>query len=153
MTSELTVDELLERLTTDKSSIVEILKLLKAGSKPAFEALFIVYSPRFYWYLRRRWRFSHEDADELVNDVFMLVLTSIHRFDPQRGAAPGWLWTICHNAAANKRVQIAREASRRAPLPSIDNEDAIFATLTLEEQLEIEKFENAISHCLASSFA
>jgi RNA polymerase sigma factor (sigma-70 family) len=49
----------------------------------------------------RRTTSPHEVAD-LVADVFVAAIESLHVFDPARGSAMAWLYGIANNVAANR---------------------------------------------------
>jgi len=52
----------------------EYIKDLKCGSRKAFNALYDIYSARLYGYCLQ-WTKSHEDTEEIVQDVFVKLWT------------------------------------------------------------------------------
>ena len=91
---------------TDK----EIQSLIKAGDyRLAFNAIVDSYSERLYWHIRR-FTLSHEDADDLVQDVFIKIWNALPGF---RGDSQlfTWIWRIATNAALN---YVAKEKIRSA---------------------------------------
>jgi len=81
---------------TDK----EIISLLNAGQhEKAFAELVDSYGERLYWHIRR-FVCSHEDADDLVQEVFVKVWKSIPDF---RGDSQlfTWIYRIATNESIN----------------------------------------------------
>jgi RNA polymerase sigma-70 factor (ECF subfamily) len=53
-----------------------------------------------------------QDAEDVVQEVFVYVFRSLHQYDPARGSFSTWLYTIT--------VSSSRNARRRKMLPTID---------------------------------
>ena len=53
-----------------------------------------------------------QDAEDVVQEVFVYVFRSLHQYDPARGSFSTWLYTIT--------VSRSRNARRRKVLPTID---------------------------------
>lgn len=53
-----------------------------------------------------------QDAEDVVQEVFVYVFRNLHRYDPQRGSFQTWLYTIT--------VSRSRNARRRKLLPMVD---------------------------------
>jgi RNA polymerase sigma-70 factor (ECF subfamily) len=53
-----------------------------------------------------------QDAEDVVQEVFVYVFRSLHQYDPKRGSFSTWLYTIT--------VSRSRNARRRKVLPTID---------------------------------
>lgn len=94
------------KLMSDK----EILELYRSGEhQRAFNEIVGAYSERLYWHVRTL-VCSHEDADDLMQDIFVKVWTSLQTF---RGDSQlyTWLYRIATNEAMNflnkKRVRAA----------------------------------------------
>lgn len=101
---------------TDK----EIIALLNEGdSQKAFEELVHSYSERLYWHIRHLVQ-NHDDADDLVQEVFVKVWTSLPSF---RGDSQifTWLWRI----ATNEAINFLRKQKIRAMVTFDDFEDAM----------------------------
>ena len=78
----------------------EIQALIKDGDlRKAFDAIVDVYSERLYWHVRR-FTLSHEDADDLVQDIYIKIWNALPGF---RGDSQlfTWIWKIATNAALN----------------------------------------------------
>ena len=66
----------------------------------AFNAIVDTYSERLYWHIRRFLE-SHEDSNDLLQDVFIKIWNSLPKF---RGESQiyTWLYRIATNEALNK---------------------------------------------------
>jgi len=82
--------------------------------RAAFAALFDHFAPRLKAYLRRL-GCDGAQAEELVQEVMLLVWRRAETFDPAQASAGTWVFTI----ARNKRV----DALRREQRPEIDPDD------------------------------
>ena len=87
-----------------------------AGSRAAFEELVSKYSPRLFFFLRRRCE-SEADIEDLIQEAFLRAFRSLDRYDP-RWKFSTWLYTMA------VRLAVSRHRSRRNdPLP-LDAETA-----------------------------
>jgi len=78
----------------------ELLERIKAGDEKAFEAIVERYSARIYR-IGRTITGNPQDAEEVVQDVFMTVFQKIGSFEG-RSAFSTWLYRIAVNAAMMK---------------------------------------------------
>ena len=107
-------------MMTDK----EIIDLYRAGGRErAFKEIVDSYSERLYWHVRR-FVCSHEDTDDLLQDIFMKIWSSLPSF---RGESLlyTWLYRIATNETLNfLNKQKVRSALRFESL-SVTMEDKI----------------------------
>lgn len=77
----------------------ELIELFRGGDEQGFNELVSRYQKRTYWIVRQVVS-SHEDADDVVQDVFVRVHNSLKSF---RGDASfyTWLYRIATNLALN----------------------------------------------------
>ena len=85
--------------------------------RAAFVVLFDRFAARVKAFMMRGGA-SEADADEIAQDVMVLVWRRAETFDPGRAAASTWIFTI----ARNRRIDILRRTRRPAP----DPEDPLF---------------------------
>jgi len=92
--------------------------------KQAFKILFDYYAGRIKsFYLQQG--LSAETAEELVQEVFVLIWRKAEQFDPAKANAATWIYTI----ARNKRIDFLRKDIRRPEDPveflpeTADNDD------------------------------
>ena len=92
---------------TDK----EILELYKAGEREkAFGEIVESYSERLYWHVRR-FLCSHEDTDDLLQEIFIKIWTSLPTF---RGESQ--LYTWIYRIATNESLNFLQKQKIRAAL-------------------------------------
>ncbi|MEI6557499.1 MAG: sigma-70 family RNA polymerase sigma factor [Rhodospirillaceae bacterium] len=91
-----------------------VLAVARQRSRTAFAALFGHFAPRLKSYLMRLGA-DPGQAEELVQDVMLLVWHRAETFDPAQANASTWVFTI----ARNKRI----DAIRRERRPEIDLTD------------------------------
>lgn len=78
-------------------SVHELLVRLKHGNIDALEILYSHYVRKFYAYARNR-EFSHEDAEDIVQQVFLeKIFAKIDTYDEVQGVGAGWMWTLCEH--------------------------------------------------------
>ena len=78
----------------------EIIRLYNSGrEEEAFKGIVETYSERLYWHVRRS-LCSHEDTNDLLQDIYIKVWTAMPSF---RGDAQifTWLWRIATNEVLN----------------------------------------------------
>lgn len=98
-----------------------ILEMYRAGSRePAFNEIVRAYGERLYWHVRTMVG-SHEDADDLMQDIFTKVWTALPTF---RGDSQlfTWIWRIANNETINfcKKRRL-RDAPSVEDFPAPDN--------------------------------
>ncbi|MBR0531478.1 MAG: RNA polymerase sigma factor [Bacteroidales bacterium] len=92
---------------TDK----EILDLYNSGQRElAFKELVNSYSERLYWHIRRL-LCSHEDTDDLLQDIFVKIWSSLSTF---RGESQ--LYTWLYRIATNESLNFLQKQKIRAAL-------------------------------------
>ena len=123
-------------MTTDK----EIMGLYRSGSQEkAFALLVGSYTERLYWHIRR-FLCSHEDTNDLLQDIFIKVWSALPSF---RGESQ--LYTWLYRIATNMLLNHLRKQKLRA-LVSFDSahdllekkidEDAYFNGDELQRELQ-----------------
>ena len=86
------------------------------GVERLFNEIVKDYSERVYWHVRRFVN-NHEDADDLVQEIFLKIWTALPTF---RGEAQlfTWIWRIATNETLNWiRREKVRRRGRRGPRP------------------------------------
>ena len=106
---------------TDK----EILDLYRSGQRElAFKEIVDSYSERLYWHVRR-FLCSHEDTDDLLQEIFIKVWSSLSSF---RGESQ--LYTWIYRIATNESLNFLQKQKIRAALRFED------ITLRLDEKID-----------------
>ncbi|MDE2001424.1 MAG: sigma-70 family RNA polymerase sigma factor [Patescibacteria group bacterium] len=94
----------------------------------AFEILVERYEQRLRRYVVRLIRCSAEDAEDVVQEVFINAYRNLNGFDANLKFS-SWLYRIAHNAAVS---HVRRVAAR----PTVRMEDELFDTLASELNME-----------------
>lgn len=98
--------------TSDKTPLSLLERIKQPGANEAWERFVRLYTPLLYHWARRL-GLDQEDASDLVQDVFALLVRKLPEFsyDPEKRFR-GWLWTVLLNSL--------RERRRRPGLPVAD---------------------------------
>jgi RNA polymerase sigma factor (sigma-70 family) len=125
---------------TDRSD-AELLTRFQHGDDSAFNALVLRYQEKLYW-VARRFVVHHDDADDVVQDVFVKAYHALKKF---RGDSQlyTWLYRITVNHSLNTiRKNKLREIVRLDELLGIESsneENPQEMSMKTEEQLLITK--------------
>lgn len=101
-----------------KQADEDIATLVQRGDIEAFGVLMQRYEAKMLRYARK-FLFGYEDAEDLVQDIFLKAYVNIQDFDTKRRFSP-WLYRIAHNEFINSIKKRGRE-----PIPFFDP-DALF---------------------------
>ena len=89
----------------------EIMTLYRSGKREeAFNALVDSYKERLYWHIRRL-TCSHEDADDLLQETFVKIWTSLDSFREESR-----LYTWVYRIATNETLNFLRKKKVRSML-------------------------------------
>lgn len=98
----------------------ELALRLRQRDEPALRELYDRLSGNVYA-LALQMLGSREDAQEIVQDAFVNLYNSAHRFDPSRGSLRAYLYTIARNAC---RMRLRARRSRPVAKSEIDLHEA-----------------------------
>lgn len=107
----------------DEKELIKLLQNEKTASK-AFETVLHTYSEPVYWQIRRM-VLNHDDANDVVQNVFIKAWTNLHNF---RGDAKlsTWLFKIAVNESINF---LNKEKHRVQPLGDGEDESVLLKNL------------------------
>ena len=115
-----------------------LLRAVARGDERAFSGLYELVAPRVYGLIRRVLR-DPAQAEEVTQEVLVEVWRTSARFDPSRGTATAWIFTIAHRRAVDRvrseqagADRIRRVAATSAETPYDEVVDQ--ATAHLEQQ-------------------
>lgn len=100
-----------------EASDAELLRRVALRDRSAFVVVFDRFAARVKAFMMRGGA-SEADADEISQEVMVLVWRRAETFDASRAAASTWIFTI----ARNRRIDMLRRTRRPAP----DPEDPLF---------------------------
>jgi RNA polymerase sigma factor (sigma-70 family) len=108
----------------------ELLMAARAGDGEAFSAFYRRYAGAVTGFHRRRVA-TPELAFDLTAETFASLVTALDAFDPERGSARGWLFTIALNELrqALRRLRVEDRARRALALEPIVLDDAALARI------------------------
>ena len=105
------------------------------GEQQALRALYLQESPRLLGVAKRLVR-DTALAEDIVHDAFLKIWHGAARFDPARGSARGWMYSVTRHLALNFLRDHSRESHDEIDLPDV--------TLELDDQHDCGR----IHHCL-----
>lgn len=120
-----------------------IMAIATCGDRAAFAALFSRFAPRVKTYLLQN-GLQAAIAEELAQEVLLVIWRKAKQFDPSRASAAAWVFTI----ARNLRIDTARRA-RFAP-PEPDATDGPLEVPTAETILQAEDRVTRVRAALAT---
>jgi len=82
---------------------------LKSGDREALGVLFVRYA-RLVMSVGMRVLHDVTESEDLVHDVFILLLNKVELFDPKRGSARAWLAKITYHQALDRRSYLTRRS-------------------------------------------
>ena len=93
-----------------------------------FKLLMQKYQERLYWHVRRM-VYEHDDANDVIQNTFIKVYRSIHKFEGKSK-----LYTWLYRIATNESITFLNKKNRKSTA-SLDNED-----YNLENQLKADDY-------------
>lgn len=96
----------------------QILAIAATADMDAFQTLFRAYSPRIRAYLLKMTR-NAQAAEDLMQETMLAIWRKAGQYDPARGPASAWIFTIARN--------IWIDAWRKQRRPEIDPNDPALA--------------------------
>ena len=130
-------------------SDADLVEGVKAGSEAHFNELYDRYFPRVYGFVHARMR-SHSEAEEIAQEAFVSVLTSIDKYRGQASLI-SWIFGIAKNLSNN---MIRRSSGQREKLSRIDPEHFVpqpsFGRGGPEEELGFQRYADSLRREIGS---
>jgi RNA polymerase sigma-70 factor, ECF subfamily len=105
-------------MTPESRTDAELIGLIAGGDRRAFEELYRRYARSVLGIALRRIG-DRGRAEDVTQDTFASVWRSAGRYDPARGQATSWLYTVARNAIV--------DGLRRRPPPTVANPPEVAA--------------------------
>lgn len=132
--------------STDSASIQELVLAISRGSETAFEKLYFLFSEKIY-HVSRRMNLSHEDAEGVVQEVFLKIWKNRTKLDPSL-SINAYLIAIVRSLVIKKVKRDARFfAFRKYQIPILSQ----FSGADPEDELifaEFDKLSSDVIHQL-----
>ena len=129
--------------TQDDRALLEAFAL-EATRDKAFAELVKRYQQRLYWHIRRM-VVSHDDADDVLQNVFIKVWKALPAF---RGEAN--LYTWMYRIATNESLSFLEQQKRRASISLSDDESSVANKLQAESGFDASKIEWKLQRAIQS---
>ncbi len=100
----------------EETELLLLVKRCLRGDQTAYTTLYERHAPDVYR-LAYSVLLHQQDAEDVVQEVFVYVFRSLEKYDPQRGAFRTWLYTIT--------ISRCRNARRRKLLPMVALSDLL----------------------------
>jgi RNA polymerase sigma-70 factor (ECF subfamily) len=120
------VDETIPDVAADRRTDAALLQQVADGDRAAFEELHRRYARSVLGIALRRIG-DRGRAEDVTQDTFASIWRSASRFDPARGEATSWLYTVARNAIVDglrRRREPPVESAPELPAPGPGPEDA-----------------------------
>jgi RNA polymerase sigma-70 factor (ECF subfamily) len=110
------------------------------GDERAFERLYDVVAPRVFGLIRRVVR-DPAQAEEVAQEVLVEVWRTATRFDPDRGSATSWIFTIAHRRAVDRvrSEQAGADRMRRVATAEVPYDDVVEEATAHLEQVQVRR--------------
>ena len=107
----------------------EILKRIAANDKTAAQELVVTYG-NFVYSLAKKFTYTHEDAEDAVQEIFLEIWKHAGRFDPQKSSEIGFVALI----AKRKLIDGYRKIKAR---PQFEDAEHALDNLSVESEREM----------------
>ena len=108
----------------------------------AFNQLVRKYQERIYWHIRKM-VFDHDDADDVVQEVFIKVWKNLHRFRQDSK-----LYTWIYRIATNECLNFLKKKKRASFFSISDYEDTLVSKLDQNAHLDGDYIEKELQKAL-----
>ncbi len=131
----------------DKTSITDeqILSLLEneASYEQGFKALMSIYQERLYWHVRRMLD-NHEDANDVIQNVFIKVFRNIKKF---KGDSK--LYTWLYRIATNESITFLNKRNKKATNSLDDELSTVAHQLTADSYFDADEAQRHLKAAIA----
>ena len=125
------------------------LQACAAGERAAMQRLYEQEAARLFGVVRRIVR-DGALAEDVLHDACVNIWTRAASFDPARGSARGWIYSVARNLALNARRDDCRDADvAQETLQVIDDQASFAAWEAVSRSGQWEDSAGRVGHCLS----
>ncbi len=135
---------LVEDESAGERPLEQVVALVSRGDEAAFEALYRRVSGQVLGLVRRVLR-DPAQSEEVAQEVFVEIWRTATRFDPDRGSATTWIYTMAH-ARAVDRVRSAQASATRDQKVGRRDQGRPYDEVSEEVELRLEQ--QAVRRCV-----
>ena len=132
-------------IVEDSSEVPETLTVLQKiaqGSQAAVPEC-IARHGGLIWALARRWSVNHQEAEDLVQEIFIDLWSSAKRYDPKLASEATFISMIARRRMIDRKRKTDREP-RALPLPELLSDASTSAFVNVDDRDEAEKARQAL---------
>ena len=115
----------------------------RGAYREAFDLLVTAYGERMYWQIRRL-VFSHDDADDILQDCYLKVWKALPKFRSESG-----LYTWLYRIVTNESLNFLRREKFLSKFSSVDAETAALRKIDEDPYFNGDKLQRALYKCIA----
>ena len=134
-------------MKSDNSSDTELLQAMRAGDEEALAALYRRRQPGVYRFALQMCG-SQELAEDITQEVFMVLIRETHTFDPARGSLSAFLMGIARHHVL-RRLQRERFYVSTNEAPDLSGQELVTTVGPLDEMSRTEAIESVRRAVLA----
>ena len=111
--------------------------------REAFDLLVAAYGERMYWQIRRL-VFSHDDADDILQDCYLKVWRALPKFRSESG-----IYTWLYRIVTNESLNFLRREKFLSKFSSVDAETAALRKIDEDPYFNGDKLQRELYKCIA----
>jgi RNA polymerase sigma-70 factor (ECF subfamily) len=141
----MTVDSAGDLAPASPAAGEELLGRIAGGDQSAFGELYDQFAPRVLG-LVKRLLVDHAQSEEVTQEIFLEIWQSASRFEPTRGGASTWIFTMAHRRAVD-RIRSSQAGRNRDTKIGIRDLTVAYDHVaeTVEVRIEHERVERAMT--------
>ncbi len=106
----------------------QIISRIKQKDSKAEKALFLRFAPKVLT-ICRRYASQNVEAQDYLQECFILIFTKINQFNPDKGSFEGWMHRVCTNRILElmrkSATQVKMSYPEQLPEPQLTKEDLV----------------------------